>query len=100
MKKIIAVVGMCGSGKSVVTKYLMEKFSAPKVYFGDFTFERMKEEGLEINHENEKNTREKIRAEMGMGAYAILAKPKIESLIQKTILLLSKASTVGMNTRS
>ncbi len=80
-KRIIAVVGMCGSGKSEATKYLMEKFKAPKVYFGDYTFIRMKEDGLELNYENEKVTREKIREELGMGGYAILAKAKITELI-------------------
>jgi len=82
-KKIIAIVGMCGSGKSVATNYLMKKLNAPKVYLGEATFDRMKEEGLELNYDNEKITREKIRAELGMGAYAILAQEKIENLLKE-----------------
>ncbi len=82
-KKVIAVVGMAGAGKSEVTNYLLEKLSCPKVYFGDVTFDRMKEEGTELNYENEKITREKIRAESGMGAYAKFSLPKILELLKE-----------------
>jgi len=81
-KNIIAVVGMCGAGKTEVVNFLMNKFKAPKVYFGDCTFDRMKKDGLELNYENEKITREKIRKELGMGAYAILSIPKIKNLLK------------------
>lgn len=77
-KKVIAVVGMAGSGKTETIKYLQQKFNWPKIYFGTATFERIEQEGLEVNYENERKVREKIRAELGMGAYAILALPKIE----------------------
>ena len=88
-KKIIAIVGMCGSGKSEVVKYLQKTKKWPKIYFGEATFERIKKEGLELNYENERKTREKIRKEMGMGAYAKLALPKIEKLLEKneTVIL-------------
>ncbi len=82
MKKCIAVVGMCGAGKTEVVNFLMKKIKAPKVYFGEATFDRMKQDGLELNYENEKITREKIRQEMGMGAYATLAIPKIKKLLK------------------
>ena len=81
-KKVIAVVGMAGAGKSEVTNYLLEKLGCPKVYFGEVTFDRMKEEGLELNYENERVTREKIRAEHGMGAYAKLSMPKIKKCLE------------------
>lgn len=80
-KKILAVVGMCGSGKTEAIKYLKEKLNCPNVYFGDVTFDRMKADGLELNYENEKITREKIRKEMGMGAYATLSLPKIKQVL-------------------
>jgi dephospho-CoA kinase len=41
----------------------------------------MKQDGMELNYENEKITREKIREEMGMGGYAMLAKPTIKELL-------------------
>ena len=81
-KKVIAVVGMAGAGKSEATNYLLKKLSCPKVYFGDATFDRMKEDGLELNYENEKIAREKIRAEHGMGAYAKFSLPKIINLLE------------------
>lgn len=82
-KKIIAVVGMCGSGKSEVVKYLQKTKKWPKIYFGEATFDRIKKDGLELNYENERKTREKIRKELGMAAYAKLALPKIEKLLKE-----------------
>jgi len=87
-KTIIAIVGMAGSGKSEAVNYLQKKYNYPKVYFGEATFDRLKKEGLELNYANEKNIREKIRQEMGMGAYAILAMPKIDSIFEKSGMVL------------
>jgi dephospho-CoA kinase len=87
-KKIIAIVGMCGSGKSEVVNYLQKTRKWPKIYFGEATFDRIKKEGLEINYENEKKIREKIRKEMGMDAYAKLALPKIEKILKEHNILI------------
>ena len=81
MNKIIAVVGMCGSGKSVACALLEEK-GFKKVYFGGVTLEKLKEEGLEDTPENEKYMREKLRSDYGMGAYATLLLPKIKELAE------------------
>ena len=81
MGKIIALVGMCGSGKSVACDFL-EKKGFEKVYFGGVTLEKLKEEGLEDTPENEKYMREKLRNELGMGAYAIVLLPKIKELAE------------------
>lgn len=62
--KILAVVGMSGSGKSVVVDHLTEK-GYPKVYFGGMILKEMEKRGIEITPENEKEFREKIRAEEG-----------------------------------
>jgi len=87
MKKIIALVGLCGSGKSIVCDHLIKSYS--KVYFGGLTMEKLKEEGLDVNETNEKMMREKLRKEHGMAAYAIIAMPKIEKLIseEKDVLI-------------
>lgn len=77
MKKIVAVVGMCGSGKSIASEYF-EKIGFKKVYFGGVTLDKLKESNLEINEKNEKYMREYLRKEYGMGAYAKLLLPKIE----------------------
>lgn len=82
-KKIYAIVGMCGSGKSEVIKYLEKKYNWPTIYIGEATFSRIKKEKLEINYNNEKKIREKIRKEMGMGAYAKLILPKLKKLLEK-----------------
>ena len=82
MNKIIAIVGMCGSGKSVVCDYY-ESLGFTKIYFGGVTLDKIKEEGLEINEKNEKYMREKLRKEYGMSAYAIILLPKIEESLKK-----------------
>lgn len=79
MNKIIALVGMCGSGKSVVCEHL-ENLGYKKVYFGGVTMDKLKETGLDVTPENEKIMREKLRKEYGMAAYAILLLPKIKEL--------------------
>lgn len=81
MNKIVAVVGMCGSGKSIASEYY-EKRGYQKVYFGGVTLEKLKEENLEDTPVNEKMMRERIRKEYGMAAYAILSLPKIEELVK------------------
>lgn len=79
MGKIIAIVGMCGSGKSVACDYL-ENLGYEKVYFGGVTMDKLKEIGLEITPDNEKMMREKLRQDLGMGAYAKVLLPKIKEL--------------------
>lgn len=87
-KIVIAVVGMAGSGKTETIKYLQKKLNWPKIYFGEATFDRIKEEGLEVNYRNERLIREKIRKELGMGAYAILALPKIKKILKDNDVVL------------
>lgn len=82
MHKVLAIVGMCGSGKSVACEFL-EKRKYRKVYFGGVTLDKLKEAGLEINPVNEKMMREKLRRELGMGAYAKILLPKIEELSEE-----------------
>jgi dephospho-CoA kinase len=62
--KILAVVGMCGSGKSTAIDYLVEK-KIPKIYFGGVILKGMAEAGLEDTPENEKKFREEIREKEG-----------------------------------
>ena len=81
--KIVAVVGMCGSGKSVAVNEF-EKRGWKKIYFGEATFLKMKELGLEINEENEKLAREMLRASGDKGIYARIFLPEIEKAIKKS----------------
>ena len=61
MNKIIAIVGMCGSGKSVAAEYLEKTLGYKKVYFGGVTLKKIQESGLEVNPENESSTKRFIR---------------------------------------
>ena len=76
MNSIIAIVGMCGSGKSIASDYL-EELGFKKVYFGGVTMEKLKENNLPVTPENEKMMREKLRSELGMGAFAKILLPRI-----------------------
>ena len=77
MNKIVAIVGMCGSGKSVASDYL-ESIGYKKVYFGGVTMEKLKEEGLDVTPDNEKMMRERLRRDLGMGAFAKILLPRIK----------------------
>ncbi|MFA5773076.1 MAG: AAA family ATPase [Candidatus Paceibacterota bacterium] len=81
-KIILAVVGLPGAGKTETVNYLIKKKNWPKVYFGDVTLDEVKKRGLEVNEVNERKTREEIRKNLGMGAYAILNLPKIKKLFE------------------
>ena len=81
--KIIAVIGMCGCGKSVAVEEF-EKRGWKKIYFGDATFMKMKELGLEINEENERKAREMLRASGDKGIYARIFLPEIEKAYKKS----------------
>ncbi len=80
--KVVAIVGLCGAGKSVVTDEFL-KLGYERVYFGGITMEVMKERNLEINEANERMVRESLREEHGMAAYAVLSLPKIEEFINQ-----------------
>jgi dephospho-CoA kinase len=80
MNKVFCIVGMCGSGKSVVGDELVKR-DYGYVRFGALTLDIIKEKGLELNEENEKKVREQLRKEHGMGAYAKLNLPKIDELL-------------------
>lgn len=78
---IVAVVGMCGSGKSELTKMFTERGYA-RIYFGDVTIQEVKRQGLPVNESNEKKVREALRKEHGAAAYAKIALPQIETMVK------------------
>jgi dephospho-CoA kinase len=82
MNHIIALVGMCGSGKSIAADYYKEK-SYAYIHFGDVTMEEIKKRGLAVNEKNEKTVREDLRKKHGMAAFAVLNLPKIEEALKK-----------------
>jgi dephospho-CoA kinase len=62
--KIIAFVGLAGSGKSTAVDYLTHK-GYPKVYFGGVIYDAMREAGIEITPESQTVFREEIRKKEG-----------------------------------
>lgn len=88
MNKIIAIVGMCGSGKSIASEYLEKELGYQKVYFGGVIYEKMKEENIEITPESQKIYRENLRKKYGMGAVAEILLPKIKELSKENNVVL------------
>jgi len=62
--KIVAFVGLTGSGKSTAVDYLTEK-GYPKVYFGGIVLNEVAKRGLELTQENEQPIREELREKEG-----------------------------------
>lgn len=89
--KIIAIVGMSGSGKSVAVDYLTEK-GYPKVYFGGMIYKEMEKRGIERSEdgETEKKFREEIRRDEGADWVVRQVIAEVKDLIaagQKRIVL-------------
>ena len=82
MNKAVAVVGMCGSGKSVVADFFAQ-LGWERVYFGGVTVSQLKKEGIEVNEANERAMREGLRARYGMGAFAEILKDEICQKLKK-----------------
>lgn len=62
--KILAFVGLAGSGKSTAVEYLTQK-GYPKVYFGGVVLDEVKKRGLELTQNNEQPIREELREKEG-----------------------------------
>lgn len=82
-RKVIAVVGMAGSGKTEVAR-AFEKNGFIRVRFGDVTDQEIERRDLVLNEENERHVRELLRKEHGMAAYARLNRPRIDAARQKS----------------
>jgi len=80
-RKIIAIIGLSGAGKTEVVEYIIERYGWPKVYFGEVTFDEMARRGLAISEENERAVREGLRSEFGPLVYAERVIQKIEPII-------------------
>ncbi len=92
MNKLVACIGMAGSGKNATTSYLEQK-GWTKIYFGGVVLDRVKELNLELNPENEKVVRVAMRKEHGMAAVALLLLDRIrESLKENDVIIDGLAS--------
>ncbi|MBE5816949.1 MAG: dephospho-CoA kinase [Clostridiales bacterium] len=79
---VIGLVGMCGSGKSVLTQ-MFEERGFSKVYFGSLTMEEIAKRGIAKTPENEKLIREELREKHGPAAFAICLADRIEALAKE-----------------
>ena len=87
--KIVAFVGLAGSGKSSAVDYLTEK-GYPKIYFGGILYKAMEEAGIEITWESQQTFREEIREREGKDFIVKRAIKEARRLIdagQKRIIL-------------
>ncbi|MDE7454644.1 MAG: AAA family ATPase [Clostridia bacterium] len=87
MNKAVAVVGMCGSGKSVLCGYFKE-LGWQDVYFGGVTVSQLIKDGIAVNEANERKMREGLRNKYGKGAFAILLKEEILSKLKQSNVVL------------
>jgi len=85
--KVIAVVGMTGSGKSEVAR-LFEQAGYARIRFGDITDIEVEKRGMRLNETSERFVREALREEHGMAAYAKLNIPRIDKALEKSNVVL------------
>lgn len=83
VRKVVAVVGMPGAGKSEIAR-VFEEHGFSRVRFGDITDSEVARRGLELTEANERRVRELLREEHGMAAYAKLNLPRIDSALENT----------------
>ena len=79
--KIIAFVGMAGSGKSTAVDYVTQ-LGRPKVYFGGVIYDAMREANIEITPESQATFREEIRAKEGNDFVVKRIITQIQNLIE------------------
>ena len=87
MNKAVAVVGMCGSGKSVLCKYFTD-LGWDSVYFGGVAVSQLVKNNIPVNEANEREIRERLRKELGMGAFAVILKDEILDKLSRTNVVL------------
>ena len=85
--RVVALVGMPGSGKSEVAR-VFEANGYKTIRFGDVTDDEVKNQGLPLNEKNEKVVREGLRKKHGMAAYAILNLPRIQAALKSSNVVL------------
>lgn len=80
--KVIAIVGLPGSGKTEAGKFFVDLGYQP-IRLGQLTLDEVRKKGLTPGEASERPVREAIRKKHGMGAYATLNFPKINSMLDQ-----------------
>lgn len=78
--KIIALVGMAGSGKGTCTTFIAEKYNVPIVHFGNMVYEEVERRGLDIV-QHEREVREDMRKQEGPTVLAKRAAAKAQEYL-------------------
>lgn len=73
---IVAIVGMAGSGKSIIAERLRNR-GIPVIRFGQFIVDEVARRELPLTPHNERQIREELRAQYGMDVCAQLAIPQL-----------------------
>jgi dephospho-CoA kinase len=87
--KIIALVGMAGSGKGTCTDFISQKYSIPIVHFGNMVYEEVERRGLDIV-QFEREVREDMRKQEGPAVLAKRAATKAQEYLangEKAVVL-------------
>lgn len=79
-RRIIAILGLPGSGKSEVINYLIEKYGWLKIYFGEPTFDELRRLKLPFTEKNERMVREGLRKKFGNRYYGEQVIKKIKKI--------------------
>ena len=87
-KKVIALVGMPGAGKSVCVDYLKDR-GFPSVYFGGVVVDEVKRRYGESTEAYEKLVREEFRQQDGMAAIAKKIIPEIDGLLETNAVVIA-----------
>lgn len=80
---LLAVVGLCGTGKSETTDFIAKKYAFHPIYFGGYVIHEVRRRDLEVNSQNEKIVREALRKDVGMDVMAKLSFDDIRTLLDK-----------------
>jgi dephospho-CoA kinase len=78
--KVIALVGMPGSGKGTCTDYLSETHNWPLIHFGNMVYEEVHRRGLD-NVKDETFVREDMRAKEGPDVLAKHVARKVDAYV-------------------
>lgn len=78
--KVIAIVGMPGSGKGTIVDHLEQNYQLPSVYFGGMVYDEIRARGLDIVMD-ERAVREDMRAQEGPAVLAKRATLKTRELL-------------------
>lgn len=79
--RALALVGMPGAGKTLCAHHLQDR-GFYQFRFGGIVENEVVRRGWDVKPENERIVREEFRAEHGMAAMAILARPHLQKALQ------------------